>query len=218
MLPKVNQMLHYQIASSDESEAALEYKSRIADEEGEAFLIEYPLSEKTGRLKRMFLGDELSVFFVSSDGVKHYFDSHVLGFKEDGLLRLVKIMKPDPERMTKVQRRSFLRMPAALDLAVKLSNHERFVCQTDDVGGGGISFICEGKWNLRVESQVDCWLLIPYKNGTIDHAPFQGEVVRINELETGRKQVMMKFVMINDSERGKIIRYCFEKQLEYRNR
>lgn len=218
MLPKVNQMLYYQIASSDESEAALQYRSRIADEEEGSLLIEYPLSEKTGRLKRLFLGDELSVYFVSAEGVKHYFDSHVLGFKDDGMLRLVKIMKPDPERMTKVQRRSFLRMSATLDLAVKLSNHERFVCQTDDVGGGGISFICDSKWNVKAESTIDCWLLIPYKNGMIEHAAFQGEVVRINELESGRKQIMMKFVMINDTERGKIIRYCFEKQLEFRNR
>ena len=218
MLPKVNQMLYYQIATSDESEAALEYRSRIADDEGGAFLIELPISEKTGRLKRLFLGDELSVYFVSADGVKHYFDSHVLGFKEDGMLRLVKIMRPDPERMTKVQRRSFLRMSATLDLAVKLSNHERFVSQTDDVGGGGISFICDSKWNLKAESMLDCWLLIPYKNGSIEHAPFRAEVVRINELESGLNQVMLKFELITDTDRGKIIRYCFEKQLEFRNR
>ncbi|MEK3881478.1 flagellar brake domain-containing protein [Paenibacillus sp. PL2-23] len=218
MLPKVNQMLHYQIASSDEEEAALEYRSRIADEEDDSYLIEYPLNEKTGRPKRLFLGDELSVYFVSGEGVKHYFDSHVTGFMEDGLIRLVKIMKPDPERMTKVQRRSFLRMPATLDLAVKLSNLERFVCQTDDVGGGGISFICDPQWNIKQGSTLECWLLLPYKNGSLEHAPFQAEVVRINELETGRKQIMSKFVAINDTERGKIIRYCFEKQLEYRNR
>lgn len=217
MLPKVNQMLHYQIASSDEEEAAIEYKSRIADEQEDGLLIEIPISEKTGRYKRLFLGDELSVFFVSEDGIKNYFDSHVLGFKEDGV-KLIKIVKPEPDRITKVQRRSFLRVPAELEIAVKMSNHVRFVCKTDDVGGGGISFVCDAKWPLAAEQILECWLLVPFRNGTIDHAFFKGEIVRVVQLESGRKQAMIKYASIIDPERQKVIRYCFEKQLEYRNR
>lgn len=217
MLPKMNQMLHYHIASSDEEEAAIEYRSRIADEQEDVLLIEVPISEKSGRYKRLFLGDELSVFFVSEDGIKNYFDSHVLGFKEDGV-RLIKISKPEPDRITKVQRRSFLRVSAELEIAVKMSSLVRFVCMTDDVGGGGISFICDGKWPLAPEQILECWILISYKNGTIEHAFFQGEIVRVVELKTGKKQAMIKYASINDSERQKVIRYCFEKQLEYRNR
>ena len=216
-MPKMNQMLHYQIASSDEEEATIEYKSRIADEQEDALLIEVPISEKSGRYKRLFLGDELSVFFISEDGIKSYFDSHVLGFKEDGV-KLIKIRKPEPDRITKVQRRSFLRVQAELEIAVKMSNQVRFVCVTDDVGGGGISFICDRKWPLVPEQVLECWLLVPFKNGLIDHAFFRGEVVRVVELKSGKKQVMIKYVSINDSERQKVIRFCFEKQLEYRNR
>ncbi|WP_139994652.1 flagellar brake protein [Paenibacillus paridis] len=217
MLPKMNQMLHFQIASSDEAEATIEYKSRIADEQEDGLLIEVPISEKTGRYKRLFLGDELSVFFVSEDGIKNYFDSHVIGFKEDGV-KLIKIRRPEPDRITKVQRRSFLRVPAELEIAIKMTNQVRFVCETDDVGGGGISFIADGKWPLEAEMVLECWLLVPFKNGTIEHAFFRGEIVRVVELESGRKQAMIKYESINDSERQKVIRYCFEKQLEYRNR
>lgn len=70
MLPKVNQMLHFQIASSDEVEALIDYKSRIADEQDDGLLIEFPISEKTGRIKRLFLGDELSVFLCQRMGLK----------------------------------------------------------------------------------------------------------------------------------------------------
>ncbi|WP_028610506.1 flagellar brake protein [Paenibacillus harenae] len=217
MLPKLNQMLHYQIASSDEEEAAVVYKSRIADETDDGFLIEIPISERTGRYKRLFLGDELSMFFVTEDGIKNYFDSHVTGFKEDGI-RLVKIRKPEPDRITKVQRRSFLRVAAELELAVKMSGNIRFVCKTDDVGGGGISFICDSKWPIAAGQTLECWILLPFRNGTLDHAAFKAEIVRVVELETGRKHAMIKYIIINDSERQKIIRYCFEKQLEFRNR
>lgn len=217
MLPKLNQMLYYQIASSDEEEAAIEYKSRIADDLEDGLLIEVPINNKNGRYKRLFLGDELSVHFITDDGIKNYFDSHVTGFNEDGI-KLVKIRKPDPERITKVQRRSFLRVPAELEIAIKLPNQARFVCLTDDIGGGGISFLCDGKWPLCAEQVLDCWLLVPFRNGTLEHVPFKAEIVRVVELESGRKQVMIKYVSIVDFERQKVIRYCFEKQLEYRNR
>jgi c-di-GMP-binding flagellar brake protein YcgR len=217
LLPKINHMLYYQIASSDDEEAAIVYKSRIADEQDGDWLIEVPINEKTGRYKRLFLGDELATYFVSEDGIKNYFDSHVIGFVEEAI-RLVKIRKPDPSRITKVQRRSFLRVAAELELAVKQADQVRFLSVTDDVGGGGVSFICDGKWALAAGQSLECWLLIPYKNGSIEHAFFQAEIVRVVELESGKKQAMIKFAGINDFERQKIIRYCFEKQLEQRNK
>ncbi|SFF04318.1 c-di-GMP-binding flagellar brake protein YcgR, contains PilZNR and PilZ domains [Paenibacillus catalpae] len=217
MLPRVNQMLFFEIASADEEEAAVEYKARIADELEDGLLIENPLNTTTGRMKRLFLGDELSVYYVSEDGIKHYFDSHVIGFRDD-VVKLIKIRKPDPARITKVQRRHFLRVAADLEIAVNLSGNIRFVTLTDDVGGGGISFICDGKWPIQPGMEMDCWLLIPYKNGTLEHSSFKAEVVRVVDIVTGRKQIMSKYITIGDSERQKIIRYCFEKQLEFRGR
>ncbi|WP_202903164.1 flagellar brake protein [Paenibacillus gorillae] len=217
MLPRVNQMLFFEIASSDEAEAAVEYKARIADELEDGLLIENPLNESTGRMKRLYLGDELSVHYVTEDGIKNYFDSHVIGFRED-TIKLIKIRKPDPDRITKVQRRHFLRVPAELEISVTAMGQIHFVTHTDDVGGGGISFLCDGKWAITREMELDCWLLVPYKNGSLEHASFKAEVVRVVEHTSGRKQVMIKFVSISDSERQKIIRYCFERQLDFRNR
>ncbi|WP_338551753.1 PilZ domain-containing protein [Paenibacillus sp. KS-LC4] len=217
MLPKINQTLFFQIASSDEAEAAIEYKARIAEVLDEGFLIENPINIQNGRMKRMFLGDELSVYFVSEDGIKHFFNSHVLGFRED-VVKLVKIRRPELDQITKVQRRNFLRVAAELEIAVKTPDHVRFVALTDDVGGGGISFICDGKWQISQGQVLECWLLVPYKNGSIEHASFTAEIVRVESLETGRKQAMIKFAGINDSDRQRIIRYCFERQLEFRNR
>lgn len=217
MLPKVNQTLFLQVASSDEEEAKIEYKSRIADMDDDRMMIEIPIDDKTGRLKRLFLGEELSAYFITEGGVKNYFSTHVLGFKEE-VVRLVAVEKPNPESITKVQRRSFLRVAAELEISVKLSEHVRFLALTDDVGGGGISFISEGKWQLKTADILDCWLLLPYKNGSVEHASFKIEVVRVKPLETGRNQVMAKFKEITDGERQKIIRYCFERQLEFRKR
>lgn len=217
MLPKVNDLVYIQIATSDKKEADSECKSRIADVEEECFLIEIPIEIGSGRMKRLFVGDELSAYFMTDDGVKNYFNTYVLGYVEDKV-QLIRIRKPEPESITKVQRRNFLRVSADLEIAVKLRDNTRFVAHTDDVGGGGLSFLCDGKYKLNAGDQLYCWLLLPYKNGSIEHAPFEAEIVRTKKLDNGRVLVMLKFVTISDMERQKIIRYCFERQFDFRNR
>nr|WP_308422678.1 flagellar brake domain-containing protein [Paenibacillus abyssi] len=216
-MPKVNQILYIQVASSDEEEAKIEYKSRIADVGENDILIEIPINEQTGRFKKLFLGDELSTFFITEGGMKNYFNTHVVGFKED-VIKLISIQKPDPDQVTKVQRRSFFRVNADLELAVTLSGQIKFLAVTDNIGGGGVSFIADGKYTIKSGDLLDCWLLLTYKNGSIDHVNFKCEIVRVKPLETGRNQVMCKFSDISDTERQKIIRFCFERQLDYKNR
>lgn len=217
MYPKINDSLYIQVASSDAAEGEIEYRSRIADAEDEAFLIEIPMEEGSGRLKKLKVGDELSVYFMTEGGVKNYFYTHVLGFKED-VIRMVRVRKPAQESIFKIQRRSFLRVSAELELAVKDSSGSRFLVRTEDVGGGGISFLGDTKVRLNTEDKLSCWLLVPYRNGSSEHVNFEGEVVRVKVLENGRSLAMLKFSSISDTERQKIIRYCFERQFDFRNR
>lgn len=215
MLPKINQILHLQVNSIDEEEARQEYKARISDITDAYIQMEVPMNERTGRLKRLFPGDELSVFFLTEGGVKNYFSSTVLGFRDEGI-RTVIIRKPDPDAITKIQRRSFLRVPAELEIAAMLTEQLRFVAITDDVGGGGVSMLCDGKLPVKLNDTLSCWLLLSSKNIKVDHVPFKGEVVRVKPLENGRQQVMMRYSEITDKDRQKIIRFCFERQLEIR--
>lgn len=215
MLPKINQVLHIQINSIDEEESMQEYKSRIADMTEEYIVIEVPMNERTGRLKRLFQGDELSIYFLTEGGMKNFFMSTVLGLR-DGEIRTVLIRKPESESITKIQRRSFLRVPAELDIAASLTDQVRFTGVTDDVGGGGASFLCEGNVPVKTGDTLACWLLLVSRSAKPDHIPFKGEVVRIKSLETGRQQVMLQFSEISDKDRQKVIRFCFERQLEIR--
>lgn len=217
MLPKVNQVLYLQVNSIDEDEAKQELKSRIAEVGDSYITMEVPINLQTGRLKRLYAGDELSVYFLSEGGIKNYFTTTVLGFREE-VIRLVLIRTPEPEAITKVQRRSFLRVPADLEIAVKLTEQLRFVTFTEDVGGGGVSFICEGNIPVEVGMQSSCWLLVHYKNGKLDHLPFKGEVVRIIMMETGKQLIMLRFTDISDRDRQQLIRYCFERQLDLRKK
>jgi c-di-GMP-binding flagellar brake protein YcgR len=215
LLPKVNQMLVMNVNSIDEDEAKEELKARIADVLDEHILIELPMLVKSGKVKKLYAGDELSACYETDGGVKNYFITSVLGFRED-VLKLVILKKPQQESITKVQRRNFLRVPAELEIAVKVSELVQFMGFTDDVGGGGISFLCEKHVPIQVKNEASCWLLVPFKNGKVDHVNFRAELVRVKPTEDDLQLVMLRFIDISDRERQKIIRYCFERQLELR--
>ncbi|WP_062492735.1 flagellar brake protein [Paenibacillus sp. 32O-W] len=211
MLPKVNQIVYFRIISPDGEEALEEYKTRVADESADALFIELPLQGGSERFRPLRPGDELSVSYVTKEGVKYDFATTVLGFRDDAV-RLVRIRKPSPDAITRIQRRSYLRVPAELELAVRRGN-ERFLTMTRDVSGGGISFVCESGRSVAEGDALDCWLLVPFRSGAIEHVHFRAEVARIEEGDA-RKRVMLKYAEITDSERQIVIRFCLERQVE----
>lgn len=215
LYPKIGDLLFIRIDSGDEKESKIGYKSRIADIDEESILIEVPIREDNGQLKKMFAGDELSLYFMTEGGVKNYFNSFVTGFKED-VIRMVRIRRPEPDSISKIQRRSFLRVNAELEVAVKTDKMFHFLTRTEDVGGGGISLSCDENHNVAEGDKLSCWVVVPYKNGSIEHVPFEGEIVRIKILEKGRKIAMVRITSVTDMERQKLIRFCFERQLDFR--
>ncbi|MGF7050013.1 c-di-GMP-binding flagellar brake protein YcgR [Paenibacillus sp. DS2015] len=217
MLPKINDILFIRLDSANEKESKNEYKSRITEMEDNTILIEIPMQENNGHLKKLFLGDELSIFFMTDGGVKNYFNTYVTGFKED-VIRMVKLRMPELDNISQIQRRTFLRVMTELELSVKAGDLPRFLARTIDISGGGLSFICDSGYELIEGSTISCWVLVTYKNGSLEHVPFNAEIVHIKTNEANRKVVMLKFSGISDMECQKIIRYCFERQFDFRNR
>lgn len=214
MLPKINQMMYIQTESDSDAEPVT-LRSRVADEDDSSIYIEIPLNESNRRLYRTSVGERLQVYYFTQDGVKHLFETTVEGYRKESV-SLVAIRKPDPEQITKDQRRRFLRVETNLEIAVKLGDKMRFVAVTEDLGGGGVSFLCERKWPLEPNVLLSCWLLLNYRGASIAHAHFEGEVVRVLPIEPDRHLVMLRFANITESDQQKIVRYCFERQLELR--
>ncbi len=215
MLPKINQTMYIQPVADHEAAQAVTLRSRVADLDASHIYIEVPLDEKSRRYYRCQQGEALQLYFFTAEGVKHLFQTEVTGFRKDGV-PLVAVRKPEPEEITKDQRRSFLRVEANLELAVSLNDKLKFVAVTEDVGGGGVSFTCERRLPIVPNTALDCWLLLSYKGGSIAHAAFEGEVVRVMPVEPDKHLVMVRFKEILDSDQQKIIRYCFERQLDKR--
>lgn len=213
MYPKTNDMLFMQPVSM-EAKLENEHRSRISEIEEQSLLVEIPM--RGGRMSRLRLGEELSVHHMTEDGVKYYFTSHVLGYHDDSI-PLMRISKPLPEEISKIQRRHYLRVPAKVEIAV-LAPKFHFTAITSDLSGGGLSFTSPNEHDLHMNQEVDGWILLAFKSGSIDHVQFSGEVLRVKEPGTGLNTVSVHFSQIADAERQKVIRYCFERQLDFRNR
>ncbi|CAM3777293.1 flagellar brake domain-containing protein [Cohnella lubricantis] len=216
MLPKINQTMFIQLPRESGTEQASLLRSRLADMDEASLYIEIPLEEKTGRYHRAQPGDEFRVTYYTTEGVKHEFKATVQNFLKEETVPLVELRKPKQEEITREQRRNFLRVEAQLEVAVRIGDKMRFLALTEDVGGGGISLRCERKWPIQPNLRVNCWLLIPFRSGSIAHAQFEGDVIRVAETEPNHYIVMIRFVNIAESDQQKVIRYCFERQLDFR--
>jgi len=216
VLPKVNQTMFIQASQDAGQEHAATLRSRVADMNATSLYLEIPLDEKSGRYHRARAGEEFRVTYYTAEGVKHQFSTTVTGFRKEEAMSLIEVRKPAAEEIAREQRRSFLRVEAQLEIAVRIGDKLRFVALTEDVGGGGVSFRCERKWPITSGLKLMCWLLIPYRSGSIEHAQFAAEVVRVKEAEPNHYIVMMKFDDISDVDQQKVIRYCFERQLDFR--
>lgn len=217
VVPKVNQIMFFHIKSEHEEESIHEFKARVADENEQSLYIEFPINTVTGKVKRLHVGDALSAHFITTTGVKHFFETYVSNVIT-GEFPLVELARPNVNEMTAIQRRNFFRVMIEVDISVKKENGQISVFKTDDIGGGGVSFIVDRHDYFETGEIIDCWILLPHRNGTIEHSNFKGEVLRLKELETGRKIVMVKFNEIIESERQRVIRFLFEKQIELRDR
>ncbi|MCQ4085812.1 flagellar brake protein [Saccharibacillus sp. JS10] len=214
MYPKTNDMLFMQPVSM-EAKIENEHRSRISEMTDQFLKVEIPM--RGGRMHRLPLGEELSIYHMTEDGVKYYFTSHVLGYDNDDSIPLMRISKPLPEDISKIQRRHYLRVPAKVEIAI-VDPQFRFTAITSDLSGGGLSFTSPAEYDIQANQNMNGWILLGYKSGSIDHVPFGGEVLRVKEPGTGRNTVSLHFNQILDTERQKVIRYCFERQLDFRNR
>lgn len=212
----IGKMLYLTFDTNKEEEN-LVYEARIVDSNQNTLSIDIPVEQQSRRSKNLYTGQRMEAYFIGEGGVKHIFQTTVLGMKDDHVVQWI-IQKPHPNKITKIQRRNFLRVPANLELSVRLDESNLFLAKTDDISGGGCSFICDIRYPLVEKRPLSGWIVLPFKNQTVDHAKFRGELVRVKKNLEKSQLGMVSFTEISNVDREKIIRFCFERQLELRNK
>lgn len=217
LLPKVGQVMFLYVENSQGGELT-EYKTRLVDETDTEFLFDFPINVQTNESSYMAIGKKVKVEYVAKNGVRYNYESSVSKHVKNNNLHLMVMNKPEEAQINQIQRRNYFRIEIDVDLAILKKDHTRKVFRTEDIGGGGISFIAGPQDRFEKGEKLDCWILLPYKNGTNEHANFTAEVVRVNEEERGYKVVMLKYLDILEAERQRIIRFSFAKQIELKEK
>jgi c-di-GMP-binding flagellar brake protein YcgR len=195
-------------------------RSKLIDRQNGELFIDYPTSEQTGKTVYLENGAELLVTFVNESQKVYCFKTKVIGKRKENIPMIV-LKEPPPDGYKQIQRRQFVRIEASIDAAIHPINREfpPFTTITDDISGGGISIVLPKQHALHSGFDVQVWLVLPFQDGSIDYLTVNAQVVRLSEENDRQVQkASLKFLDIDDKSQQKLMRFCFETQLQQKKK
>lgn len=189
------------------------YKSKVVDAGDDYVMIDYPAHMETKRTAFFMDGTQLLISFVDNK-MSFAFRAEVTGRLNNGI-PMLKLAYPGDDQLIKIQRREFVRVETAIDVAV---NHAGVSSQfvAEDISAGGIALNLGDKEAFEESDIVNVSVVLPYVNDDIKYVRTEAQAVRIWEKD-GRRIASMQFSEIDTTDRQNIIRFCFERQLQHRN-
>lgn len=125
-----------------------------------------------------------------------------------------------PYDIKKIQQRAFVRIDTALPVQIaeivdgQVIEGKIINAVTKDISGGGVQIAISHRWRIGTN------LLVTVNYPDIGSLTLKSQVVRVQQPQTDRAifWVGIKFLEINEKDRGNIIKFIFKKQLEQRRK
>jgi len=197
-----------------------QYRTKIVEYNNQSLFIDYPVNMATNKTVFLVDGAQLKVTYIGVDGSVYIFDTEVLG-KIKSKIPMISLRNPEKDEHIKIQRREYVRVESSLDVAVHSKSEEflPFNTVTEDISAGGTAIFVPKKFPFLPTSIMTVWFAVPLKSGNIHYMNVDCQVSRLIEIEGGTKNLAsLKFLKIDKNDRQLLIRYCFEQQLEQRNK
>jgi c-di-GMP-binding flagellar brake protein YcgR len=214
---QIGDIITLELKNSDQME---KYKCRLVDRKENEFYIDYPLSLDTNKTVFLLDGTQLNASFVGPDGTSVFlFETEIKGRIKKNIPMLI-ISYPGNENLIKIQRRQYVRIETAVDIAIHPLDFEfpPFTAITDDISAGGTSFLIPIDSGVKQGMNVQIWIVLVVQNGEYHYMKLQGKIARIIEFNETRNKVSLQFVDITSQERQLLLRFCFDRQLEIRRK
>lgn len=209
----IGDILTLELKSSDEDE---KFKCRLVDRNGDQLYIDYPISYKTNRAAFLLDETEIKVTFVGHDGSSIFlFETKIIGRMKRKIPMLI-IFYPGDENLIKVQRRQYVRIETAADIAIHPIEFEfsPIITITDDISAGGTSVLVPSETSLKEGASVQVWIVLIINNGEYHYLKLPSRIVRIIPYNETRSKISIQFVDVSSQERRQLLRFSFEKQVE----
>ncbi len=197
----------------------LKYYCKIIERNEQYLFIDCPVNEKTKKTERFHKGAQFFAAYIGKDQSVYRFRTEVVS-KVSFNIPALAIRLPNKEGIKRIQRREFVRVKSAVDIAVYSDNDSfsPFTTVTDDISGGGMSIIVPDGVNLELNKDISIWMVLEMYNGEYQYHNIKAVFVHINKLNSGIQIGSLKFTGLKQKIRQQIIRYCFEKQREARKK
>lgn len=205
------------LETNDDSEEVQRFRCRVVEQKGSSLYIDYPINTQTGRTDFFPNGTFLFAYFVGNDQSIYKFYTEIIDRKREKVPMLM--LRYDQNKLTKIQRREYVRVDANLDVSITdpEGEVEVFTSVTKDISGGGLSVILPANIEVRSGIPVDLLIVLRTREEEIDYIFTRAETIRTFELAKEAKQLLsLKFVDIYEQDRQQIIQFCFETQLKAR--
>jgi c-di-GMP-binding flagellar brake protein YcgR len=209
---KINQRIQIEVK---EGPFAGKYYSRIEDVGVNELVIGAPIYR--GEIIKLKVGSFINIVLTGENAL-FQFESKILEEITDPLPLLV-ISKP--KNMQKVQRRNFFRIKVTIPVEYRVlpdiletSTEEFKFAETVDISGGGTLLLISEEFPKETILELKLHL----KENLI--VPAVGRVVftKDEKRKDKKKMVAVEFIVIEEREREKIVKFVFEKQREERQK
>lgn len=206
----IGDILTLELVDSEKKET---FKCKLVDRKDPYLYIDYPVNVETRKTVYLLEGTQLKCKFTANDGSSYYFETKVLGRVKKNISMVI-LLYQGKEQLIKIQRRQFVRVDAAIDIAIHPTNNEfiPFTTVTKDISAGGVAILSREK-NIKEGMEVWCWLVLPMINGEYHYIKILSKVVRIIPLEDNRDQVSLQFIEVNSVDQQNLLRFCFDQQI-----
>ncbi len=204
------------LETNDESENVQRFRCRVVEQKGSSLYIDYPINTETGRTDFFPNGTFLFAYFVGNDQSIYKFYTEIIDRKREKVPMLM--LRYDQNKLTKIQRREYVRVDANLDISITdpEGEVEVFTTITKDISGGGLSVVLPENIEVKPGMEVDLVIVLRIKE-EINYIFTRADITRTFELSKKAKQLLsLKFVDIHEQDRQQIIQFCFETQLRAR--
>lgn len=196
------------------------FKSKIMDFDEDTISIDYPVELNSNRMLYVMNGEQLKISFVEEESEQAYqFITMVIGKRKETIPLLV-LSSPKQEDIVRIQRREFVRIKWAVDVAVHPLHNEfvPFNTVTDDISAGGASIIVPINIPIRQHQEILCWFVLPRRSGEYHYLKFTCEVIRIIDYNETRKILSLKFLNNSRQQEQILLQFCYEAQVALRKK
>lgn len=215
MIPliQIGMSIFFEVTGNDERK---QFRSKVINMVDGKLIVDIPVDVATNKSSHFYSGTLLYASFVGKDNAVYSFNSELLEKKIENNLPCFIIKDPGVEKYVRIQRRNYVRIETSLNIALHPINDEfaPFSASTFDISGGGAGVILPRGKVIPHHGELKCWIALNMESGEIHYLSALCKIVRVYQKSSdGLEQVSLQFKTIDEVERQKIIRYCFERQI-----